>query len=77
MKLIPGQVFRKRAFAGFVGEPLTCRIPTNADLDHERGPCMAECGDPGCIEWANVEVLEEGEPVGWVYHISECEAEPL
>lgn len=74
---------RKKANAGFVGEPLVIRL---VDLDEKhprsnpmyRSYCILNCGDPDCEEWANCEVLDSNNnEIGYVYHVSECQMEDL
>lgn len=73
-----GDIVIKRENAGFVGERLKIRI---VDIDPDPrytpdDPCLLDCGDSGCREWANCEVLDEHDSaVGYVYHVSECQME--
>lgn len=72
-----GDRFAKRAGAGFVGERLPlCFIPDIED-NEEPHSCVL-CGDPGCREWPTCYVMDvNGRPFGAVYHVSECEMEPV
>lgn len=80
----PGDIVFKKPGAGFIGERIKIRIPTKTTLEENfstekdqswnEAPCML-C-DEKCIEFANLEVLnDQNEPIGWVYHVSECEME--
>lgn len=68
----PGESVIKMPHAGFIGEALIIRLsPPDEKLGLE--PCMLNCSDKYCKEWANADVLENGEIVGQVYHVSECQ----
>jgi hypothetical protein len=74
-----GDVVRKKANAGYVGEELVVRI---VDLENNiKHPpyswCMCDCGDNKCKEWTNVEALRDGKVIGYCYHVSECQMEDL
>lgn len=79
-----GDIVFKKSGAGFIGERLKIRIPSEKTLQEnfptEKDPswnqssCMI-CSEK-CIEFANLEVLnDQNEFIGWVYHVSECEME--
>jgi len=73
-------VVNKKSGAGFVGESCVIRlVELETDPVRLRYPsiCMLNCGDSKCREWDNVEILEDGEVVGCLYHISECEMEDM
>ena len=55
----------KKPMAGFVGEA------SFATIEREGAPegCLLDCGDPDCVEWANVRT-DDG---AYAYHVSECE----
>ena len=36
-------------------------------------PCMCECGDDECVEWANVQVVGGPHDGEWLCHLSECQ----
>lgn len=73
-----GEIVRKKANAGFVGEELVIRlVDFTPSEQYSRGcPCFL-CDDPKCFEWANVEVLEDGKVIGYCCHVLECEMEDL
>jgi hypothetical protein len=78
MKRHIGEIVRKKANAGFIGEVLTIKL---VDIDLEYGPvehnCFV-CNDNDCVEWINCEVIRDGKPTGqYVYHVSECEMETI
>ena len=84
----PGDILIKKENAGFVGQKLKVRIPTlevfnshgfpYADLQEDHGSCFMNCGDDNCVEYANLEVLnEQNSHEGWVCHISECQLEKI
>jgi len=39
----------------------------------EAVPCMMGCGDEGCREWANLEIVNGPHKGEFMSHISECE----
>lgn len=81
-----GDILVKKENAGFVGEKLIVRIPSLETFNREGFPyqdvkedqdcCLMNCGDPDCIEYANLEVLDENfQFKGWCCHVSECQLE--
>lgn len=71
-----GDVVRKVANAGFVGQPLIIELPR--DIPNNTDYCMLSCGDDRCTEYANVYVLDDsGKRIGECYHVSECQMEDL
>ena len=43
--------------------------PSNSQASQHDDPCLLQCGDSDCREWADVE-LESG---NMAYHVSECQ----
>lgn len=73
-----GDIVRKKANAGFIGEPLVIKL---VDIDPDYLPydnyCFV-CDDGDCREWTNCEIIMDGKPTGeYCYHVSECEMEDL
>jgi hypothetical protein len=76
MKRKVGDIVKKKAGAGFVGEELIIKL---ADVDPGWPPfengCFV-CNKRGCGEWVNCELISDGKPTGtYVFHVSECEME--
>ena len=71
-----GEIVWKKANAGFIGERLIIKIPDD-QLDNT-GYCMLSCGDPDCVEYANLYVLNaDGSYRGDCCHVSECQMEDI
>jgi hypothetical protein len=72
-----GDRFAKKAGAGFIGEALPlCTIP---DLEEnlETEPCLV-CDDLACLEYPTCYILDaSGNVCGAMYHVSECQMQPL
>jgi hypothetical protein len=77
MKFKMGDRFAKKAGAGFLLEALPlCLIPF-LDENKEPQPCL-RCDDIECLEYPTCYILgPEGNVLGALYHVSECEMEPL
>lgn len=70
-----GDVVRTKPGSGF-GCPATVVKLIKLDPEYPwLDPCPLDCGDRGCREWANVEVV--GEDNKHLFHISECEMSDL
>jgi len=70
-----GDIVTKKVNAGFIGEECIIRIVVEPGEEKYLMPCF-QCGDPLCIEWPNLEVLDENcQVVGKCYHVSDCEME--
>jgi len=71
----PGDIVRRKPGSGFLGsaDPERIRIPSDVSIEDETIPCMLDCGDRECQEWANLEVVEGEFKDSRLYHISECE----
>ena len=69
MKFQIGEIVVKRKGCGLINESLFCRI-----VDTTAIPCFI-CDDTNCDELANVLVLTNGKPDGYLPHISECALE--
>lgn len=65
-----------RQGAGFyAGGPTVCDIPDTSG-NRNPPPCMYGCGDPDCVEWADVWPLDlRHAPT--LYHVAECEMDDL
>jgi hypothetical protein len=85
---VPGTIAVKKENAGFIGQALIVRVPTTETLllefttmqpEENNGSCMMSCGDPDCVEFANIEVLDSQtmKRMGWACHVSECELNDL
>jgi len=73
----PGEIVRRRPGSGFISEaePAFIQVPEDEAYTLEADPCMLNCGDPECREWANLQIVD-GEHAGQtLFHISECEME--
>lgn len=67
-----GDIVRKKANAGFIGEELIICLHPEAN----NAPCMLNCGDDNCLEWADCEIIIDGKSINdFCYHVSECEME--
>ena len=68
-----GDIVWKKENAGFVGEASLCQIQPETDEDWS--PCMMDCGDKDCREWATLwECNASGKALGGVAcHVSECQ----
>lgn len=84
----PGDIVVKKAMSGFITEACIIQIPTLKHFTQHKFPytsekedhdsCMLNCGDPSCVEYANVLVVKNGVTTNeWVYHVSECQMEDL
>ena len=71
MKFQIGEIVTKREGCGLVGESLTCQV-----IETETIPCFV-CDDENCEELANILVLTDGRPNGYLPHVSECALEPV
>lgn len=73
-----GDIVKKKANAGFVGEELIIRL-VHFDLAYPPTDyCMLDCGDPECREWPNTQVVVDGRDTeDYCYHVSECEMEDI
>ncbi len=72
----PGAKVMKKENAGFIGQRLMIEIPV--EISDNVDFCMLDCGDPECMEYANVYVLDDsGKRIGECYHVSECQMEEL
>lgn len=72
MKFKIGDVVRKKAGHGFIGEPLVCLIPDVAE-NQELEPCF--CDNEGCVEWTTIWAIgDDGKPLDGspVCHVGEC-----
>jgi len=70
-------------------EPSLIRVPTGKAYEYscirdgdgewcvnhggEAAPCMLDCGDEDCREWANLLIVEGPHKGSYLCHISECE----
>lgn len=76
----PLEIVKRKAGSGFCGssEPKYILLPEINIWNDEVDGCML-CDDPLCLEFANVEVLDDNKrPTGqYMFHISECEMEDL
>lgn len=67
----------KACGAGFVGEKMKLMVPPTPPPE-EVDWCMMSCGDNQCKEYANIEAIDEdGNVIGMVYHVSECQMEDI
>ena len=83
-----GDIVRKKAHAGFVGEELTIKL---LDLEEDwkiKHPyqkpyedcCHYDwmCQDKDCREWTTCEIIVDGKPTGnCCYHVNECQMEDI
>lgn len=79
----PGEVVVRRPGSGFLGtaEPRLVRVPERPEYDDEgepgslgeAAPCILDCGDPDCREWANLRIVGGPHDGKHLCHISECE----
>lgn len=72
----PGDWVKLPPNTGFVGE--SDRLPAEIQ-DQGSDPCMRDCGDPDCQEWATLWTAPYPAPGGVargvLCHVSECEME--
>lgn len=71
----PGAIVRRHAGSGFVGstKPELVKVPEGTAYADEASPCMMGCGDSGCREWANLEIVGGPHSGEFMFHISECQ----
>lgn len=65
-----GEVVIRRPGSCYLGsaEPKLVKL-----LGDDTEKCMLGCGDKGCREWLNVEVVNGEHQGSYLYHLSECE----
>lgn len=66
-------VILDRCSGFYTGGPLIGQIDPHEKNDGT--PCILDCGDPNCLEWANIFVPRPDAPDGIqdLYHVSECQ----
>lgn len=79
----PGEIVVRCSGSGFLfaAEPRLVRVPERPQYDDaggpgslgEAAPCILDCGDPDCREWANLQIVGGEHDGHFLYHISECE----
>ena len=71
----PGEVVVRRPGSGFLGaaEPRLVRVPERPAYDNDAAPCILDCGDKRCREWANLRIVGGPDDGAHLCHISECE----
>ena len=80
------KIFYKKENAGFIGVRLLVRIPSfetlfengliEKSLSENEEKCFL-CKDSSCTEYANIEEVDSnGNHLGWVFHVSQCQLEP-
>jgi len=69
-----GEIVCRSPGSGFVGsaEPHQVKVPDGPAYDGA-DPCMLGCGDSGCREWANLEIVGGPHSGEFMFHISECQ----
>ena len=70
---------RRKPGSGFCGaaEPALVKVPEGRTYIDEADPCMMSCGDQGCREWANLEVVGGPHAGEFMFHISECQMDDV
>lgn len=70
----PGEIVIRAAGSGFIGshDPKYIQVPDEPEYTNEVAPCMVNCGDDYCREWANLKVVLAKE-TGFLFHVSECQ----
>lgn len=73
----PLEIVKRQPGSGFLGnvEPFFVQIPGGKEYTSEAEPCILNCDDVECREWANLEIVtDSGQKTGdFLYHISECQ----
>ena len=74
----PGDWVRLGPGVGFVMESDRLRAEIQPETDPD--PCMLDCGDPKCREWATLWTApdpQHGDKRHALYHVSECQMRPV
>lgn len=65
-----------KANSGFVGESNRLKAEIQPEKDSEWAPCLFDCGDEDCREWANLWTEPDPKANGKRHslcHVAECE----